>query len=265
MSRPKESANALVSISTNDRGAVQAQSGTLEAGIIEAPSVLRSRTAEFRAELRRDLADKNGTAYALKVLGLLVGIVVALVVAMPPFGWTHLALLMVYFLFMNLFEYVLHRYPMHRRMKGLEVIFQHVTVHHAFFSEEGRYFEEPRDWFAVILPPPIILGMSTAIALIAGLIYLITRESSHAIFFAIVGFAYYLLYELLHFAYHAPETSLIKRSRAIRSLAELHLNHHRRNWMSKYNFNITFPIFDWIFGTIHKEPAGRSFDIRPSP
>ena len=38
---------------------------------------------------------------------------------------------------------------------------------------------------------------------------------------------------------------------------ELHLQHHVPELMSKYNFNITYPIGDWLFGTHyrHKEDS----------
>lgn len=68
--------------------------------------------------------------------------------------------------------------------------------------------------------------------------------------FALVAYAYYLLYEVLHAAYHSPPDSFIKKLPMVSTLATTHLNHHRSGNMAKWNFNITFPIFDRVFGTL---------------
>ena len=68
-----------------------------------------------------------------------------------------------------------------------------------------------------------------------------------------VGYSYYLLYEALHFSYHTRAGGLLKRIPFVDYLSRGHLYHHRIGLMSRYNFNITFPIFDKIFRTQYKE------------
>ena len=34
--------------------------------------------------------------------------------------------------------------------------------------------------------------------------------------------------------------------------ASLHTAHHDQSLMSNYHFNITYPIMDWVMGTLHK-------------
>jgi sterol desaturase/sphingolipid hydroxylase (fatty acid hydroxylase superfamily) len=77
-------------------------------------------------------------------------------------------------------------------------------------------------------------------------------DLNNALFFGVVGFAYYLMYETLHFSYHAKSGSFIKKLPFVEQSAYLHLLHHRAKLMSKYNFNITFPIFDEVFNTLYK-------------
>jgi sterol desaturase/sphingolipid hydroxylase (fatty acid hydroxylase superfamily) len=36
-------------------------------------------------------------------------------------------------------------------------------------------------------------------------------------------------------------------------LRKHHIRHHDRHLMTRYNFNITYPICDHIFGTVYKD------------
>ena len=38
----------------------------------------------------------------------------------------------------------------------------------------------------------------------------------------------------------------------MQALRRLHLHHHNPKLMSRYNFNITYPIGDWLFRTRHR-------------
>jgi hypothetical protein len=67
--------------------------------------------------------------------------------------------------------------------------------------------------------------------------------------FAATGVGYFLTYEWLHFAYHQPEASWIGRNPIVARLRRHHAVHHDPHRMRRVNFNITFPIADWLFGT----------------
>ncbi|MFL5319893.1 MAG: fatty acid hydroxylase family protein, partial [Myxococcaceae bacterium] len=71
--------------------------------------------------------------------------------------------------------------------------------------------------------------------------------------FAATGVGYYLTYEWFHFAYHLPENSAVGRIGLVRVLRKHHADHHDLTRMGRYNFNITFPIFDSVFGTTWKD------------
>ena len=70
--------------------------------------------------------------------------------------------------------------------------------------------------------------------------------------FISVGLAYYLNYEILHTAYHLPETHWLARNGLVKRLRWLHRMHHDQSLMAKANFNITWPIGDWLFGTLRR-------------
>jgi hypothetical protein len=161
-------------------------------------------------------------------------------------------LIPIYFLICNYIEYTLHRYPIHKKTKGFEFLFEHVTVHHRYYNEKTPYIEEPKDVMAVFLPILYFIFISLEFMLISAIIYFFI-DYNNAVFFAFFAYRYYLMYEILHFSYHTPENSFIKKIPFMKKLAQFHLNHHESKLINNYNFNITFPIFDKIFNTAYKE------------
>lgn len=69
------------------------------------------------------------------------------------------------------------------------------------------------------------------------------------------GLAYFLNYEFLHAAYHLPEHHPIARLGLVRRLRWLHRTHHDPRLMAHCNFNITYPLGDWLFGTLRRDGA----------
>ena len=217
------------------------------------PSSLPFGSEQYRQHFRDHLAGPiPGPIYALLVLCLLIAIIVGLALSIPRYEPYFLVLLPAYFLFTNWLEYLLHRFPMHRKTPGMEIVYEHVTIHHNFYANEHFYFEEPRDIYAAILPWYIFIGLTLVIGAVSGLIYFFFGLSN-GLFFALVAYSYYLLYEILHFSYHTPADGWVKQLPFIGSLAQRHVVHHRTNAMAHYNFNITFPIFDRVYGTLDKE------------
>jgi sterol desaturase/sphingolipid hydroxylase (fatty acid hydroxylase superfamily) len=71
--------------------------------------------------------------------------------------------------------------------------------------------------------------------------------------FVACGIAYFLNYEILHLAYHLPDTHPLARLGLVRRLRWLHTLHHDPRRMASSNFNITYPLGDWIFQTLRKK------------
>jgi hypothetical protein len=70
--------------------------------------------------------------------------------------------------------------------------------------------------------------------------------------FALTSIGYFLNYEWLHFSYHTAEDSWIARLPGVATLRRHHTLHHDQALMSHYNFNITYPITDWLRGTYYR-------------
>jgi sterol desaturase/sphingolipid hydroxylase (fatty acid hydroxylase superfamily) len=138
---------------------------------------------------------------------------------------------------------------MHHRSKVLAILFErHSQQHHRFFTHDAMQAESARDFQMVLFPPVMLAVFLGGVAPIGvGLAWLTTANIGYL--FVLTGFAYFLTYEWLHLAYHQPLASRIGGSRFIARLRRHHLVHHDIERMTAVNFNITFPIADWVFGT----------------
>lgn len=161
-----------------------------------------------------------------------------------------LAMIPVFFLFANLVEYLGHRGPMHHRRPGLSLIFErHTLQHHAFFTHEAMEAESPRDFQMVLFPPLMLVFFLGAVGPIAALLAAVSTANLGWLFVA-TGVGYFLTYEWLHWAYHQPASSWIGRRAPIARLRRHHEAHHDPRQMTRVNFNINFPIGDWLFRTL---------------
>lgn len=171
--------------------------------------------------------------------------------AAGPWEWLAVP---VTFVIANLIEYAGHRGPMHHKRRGLGLIFKrHTGHHHAFFSSDHMALEDRRDYKAVLFPPILLLFFFGGFALPIGALLALTTTSNIAWLFAATSVAYFLNYEWLHLAYHSRENSRVSRLPGIARLRRLHQTHHDPSLMLKYNFNITYPIADRLFGTYYRE------------
>jgi len=158
------------------------------------------------------------------------------------------------FLVANAAEYFGHKGPMHRRRPLLGIIYRrHGIEHHHFFTHDAMSYESSRDFKMVLFPPVMLLfflgGMATPIALV---LFAVASANAGWLFVA-VGMSYFLTYEWLHFAYHFPEDTWLGRLKPVGVLRRHHMVHHDLALMRRWNFNITFPICDWVFKTTYRE------------
>jgi len=156
------------------------------------------------------------------------------------------------FLYANLVEYFGHRGPMHHPVKGLGLIFyRHTRQHHRFFTDREMTFDSIHDFKAVLFPPVMILFFLGGFGVPMWLILYYTASENVAWLAVATVIAYFLNYEWLHFAYHCDPASRIGRIPGVQTLRSLHLHHHNPRLMSHYNFNITYPIGDWLFRSLY--------------
>lgn len=158
-----------------------------------------------------------------------------------------LAGFVLFFLYAGVFEYVFHRWILHRPWTILSRPYQvHALLHHRVFSGDATYHVQREDDKDLILfewwQAPLLLAVH------APLVWGFEAASGVAIFWG--GMAalavYYSLYEYLHWSMHNPTGRWIERARPFRYLDAHHRLHHR---IWRANFNVVLPIGDLIFRT----------------
>jgi len=210
------------------------------------------QVTDYRALYRREHIGPgySGLAhFCFTSFGCLAGILfcASRLHAVQPLEWLAVP---VTFLFANLVEHFGHRRVMHHPRRGFGLIFErHTRQHHRFFTEQRMEFEGSRDYKAVLFPPILLLFFFGGFALPVGIVVAWLASANVAYLFALTSIGYFFNYELLHFSYHTPERSWIARLPGVARLRRHHTSHHDQSLMTHYNFNITYPITDWLLGT----------------
>jgi hypothetical protein len=157
------------------------------------------------------------------------------------------------FLFANFVEYNFHRGPMHNRKRLLDLVFKrHTLTHHEYFPHDQMGFDSGKEAYLVFFPFWVIFLLFGLASPVFFLTWYLTN-SNVAGLFLITAIGYFLLYEWMHLLYHLPESNKLGRIPLIRALKQHHQTHHNHALMNDYNFNITFPIGDWVMGTAYRQ------------
>lgn len=164
--------------------------------------------------------------------------------------WEWLAL-PITFLFTNMFEWLVHKYIMHRpiNIKGLRAIYErHTLNHHQFFTDDEMRFRDHTDWRVTVFPPyalVVFILMSMPAALFLG--WVISPNVGWLFMCATTGM--YLIYEFMHFCCHVDENCFVRNVPFVNTIRRHHTAHHNARLMMEVNMNLTFPIADCLFGT----------------
>lgn len=207
---------------------------------------------KFRA---RFVAETPGWYHGLMHLGFTLAVTIGTVVVCWSYidqatVWEWLIVVPI-FLFGNWCEWAGHRWLLHRPVKKLRAIYlRHAGVHHQFFTDRNLSYRGHREWRALLFPPfaPVAFLLAAAPAALvlwavwsanAGLIVMLTMAG------------YFIMYEGLHTSAHlvGPRWQWLRHVPLINTVRYMHVAHHDLELMQNYNFNLTFPICDALFGT----------------
>ena len=149
----------------------------------------------------------------------------------------------------SVFEWILHRFLMHRRVPAFAYPFErHTLAHHRIFrADETYHLKREADRHTVPMawwngPALIAVGQIpfVAMAFVAGGLPFVCGSLAAAIL-------YYGAYEYLHWCMHIPGKRPVERSGIFFRLNGHHLLHHR---YMNCNFNVVLPLADLLFGTL---------------
>ncbi|MBK9138679.1 MAG: sterol desaturase family protein [Verrucomicrobia bacterium] len=152
-------------------------------------------------------------------------------------------------IFASFFEWTLHRYVMHRPVRGFRYPYErHALIHHRIFrADESYHLLNERDKATIPMAwwnGPAMIALCELPVLAIAYAFGIWGLAAGAL----VAFAlYYGAYEYLHWCMHLPRRRVVERSGIFFRLNGHHLLHHR--YMHK-NFNVVLPLADLLLGTL---------------
>jgi hypothetical protein len=177
-------------------------------------------------------------------------------------GWWEWLVIPVAFAIANVFEWWIHRYVMHRPVKGFMGIYKrHTLAHHQFFTDREPSFDGSRDFRITFFPPYALAAFMTGSIVPAWILGLLGAPNAGWLLL-ITNTALYLNYELFHYCCHVKDDRLVRHIPFVNSIRRHHIAHHNTAIMMEKNFNLTYPIADAIFGTtdLDKSVLGHVFN-----
>jgi Fatty acid hydroxylase len=221
------------------------------------PNAVASFRETYRAE-HIGPSYSGAAHFAFTSVGSLAVIAIAAAEVKSP-TWAELMTVPITFLFANFVEYRGHRGPMHHRVGGLSLLFErHAGQHHRYFTHDAMEYETRRDFKMVLFPPLMLLFFLGAVATpVAALLFLFATRNV-AFLYVATAMGYFLAYEWLHLCHHTPRGTVLGRIGVLGRLRAHHQAHHDPLRMTSGNFNITFPICDWLFRTRLRGSAKKS-------
>jgi hypothetical protein len=156
-------------------------------------------------------------------------------------------------IYANFVEYFVHRIPLHRRIRGLGILYErHAVQHHRYFTERDISILTPLQMYYVLFPAVAIvffIPLAGPVAWCVGWFF-----GTQAGWLALLTSAgYFAWYETFHLANHLPLTHWVHRIPGLSALCRFHRLHHHPAYAKRFNFNVTFPLADWVMGTLKTE------------
>ena len=224
---------------------------------------LPPRLAEFRREYRSNIIGPryNGYAHlAFVVIGSTAVMVLAALQIHQP-HWTDWICIPVTFIVANFVEYFGHRGPMHHYFEKTGLMYhRHTKEHHQFFTENWMTCRSQKDFKIVLFPPIMLFFYLVLIAAPMGIFLYYMHGWNFAMLYVITAMFYFMSYEVMHFFYHLDDELWVSKLPILKALRSHHRMHHKLEAMAKYNFNITWPIADFVMGTIYRGPKAKEGD-----
>ena len=212
--------------------------------------MMSKRQAEFRAEYRPRISPwYSGVLHVVVIYAIGFAALAYCIPRIHQPSWAEWLVLPVVFLASNAFEWWIHRFVMHRPIKGFMGIYKrHTLAHHQFFTHIEPTVDNTRDFRIVFFPPYALVAFMALSLPPAGLLMLLGLPNAGWLLL-ITNVALYLNYELFHYCCHVKDDRLVRRIPVVNSLRRHHIAHHNTALMMERNFNLTYPIADWFFGT----------------
>jgi NAD(P)-dependent dehydrogenase (short-subunit alcohol dehydrogenase family)/pimeloyl-ACP methyl ester carboxylesterase len=168
-------------------------------------------------------------------------------------------------LYGNVVEYLGHRHPLHHRTPAFAAVHRKHMEHHRFYTHDAMSGEGSRDFKSILFPWQMTLFFIGAFAVPVAALLLQLASRNVAALFLIAAVGMLLWYEWLHWSCHQPLGHWTHRIPGVAFMRDHHAVHHDPRSMRTWNFNVTFPLLDWLCGTLKPAAAPeRAPDLAPA-
>ena len=211
---------------------------------------MTQRQALFRAEFRTRIAEAyNGWLHVALIAAIGLAAIWYFVRQISDPAWYEWLVVPAAFAISNVFEWWIHKYVMHRPVRGLMGIYRrHTLAHHQFFTDVEPTFDTTRDFRIVFFPPYALVAFIVLSIPPAAILNAIGLANAGWLLL-VTNVALYLNYEFFHYCCHVKDDRLVRHIPLINSIRRHHIAHHEPAIMMERNFNLTYPVADWFFGT----------------
>ncbi len=211
---------------------------------------MTQRQQAFRADFRARIAKAySGWGHVALIFAIGIAAIWLCCRQIHHPAWYEWLVIPVAFGISNAFEWWIHRYVMHRPVKGFMGIYKrHTLAHHQFFTDLEPSFDSSRDFRIVFFPPYALVAFIGLSIPPAAILYAVGLPNAGWLLL-ITNVALYLNYELFHYCCHVKDDRLVRHIPLVNSIRRHHIAHHNTAIMMERNFNLTYSIADWFFGT----------------
>jgi hypothetical protein len=217
-------------------------------------ATMSKRQAAFRDDFRNRISKLySGPAHVFMIYAIGFAAIFYCVRQIQDPAWFEWLIVPVAFAIANLFEWWIHRYVMHRPIKGFGNFFmaiyaRHTLAHHQFFTDVEPTVDSWRD-FRIVFFPPYALVAFILISIPPAVVLMLIGFPAAGWLLLVTDVFMYLNYELFHWCCHVKDDRLIKQIPLVNTIRRHHIAHHDPHLMMGKNFNLTYPIADCLFGT----------------
>ena len=212
--------------------------------------MMSNRQEAFRADYRSKISRYySGPAHVFMIYAIGFAAIYYFSRQVVAPAWYEWLIVPAAFMVANVFEWWIHRYVMHRPIKGLLGIYKrHTLAHHQFFTDQEPTIDATGDFRIVFFPPYALAAFITGSIVPA---WILDRAGlpDAGWLLLITNTALYLNYELFHFCCHVKDDSIVRHIPFVNTIRRHHIAHHNTAIMMERNFNLTYPIADCLFGT----------------
>lgn len=219
---------------------------------------LHQRTTQFRSRYREGISARysgwlhGGFVFGAGGIGMLYCFSQTAVQAQGLSPW-HALLVPLALLITNVGEYVAHRQLGHKKRSWAKLFYsRHTGDHHTFFTHEDYLIDNTRDLRVVLFPAFLLVAVALLVATPLGAFtgWLLGPAAGWLLAGSLL--LGYLMYEFVHLCDHLPASNPLTRLPGVRQMREHHRLHHDPSIATEKNFNVTFPLTDYLLGTKYR-------------